>query len=62
MYYGVKAHVKWLEEIEAALEYLIGTVKDHTQGMIDTSQIKSYIDLSYVLHANMKSHTGGAVS
>jgi hypothetical protein len=45
------------------LEYLNGTINDkRIIGADSLIQMKTWVDASYAAHADMKSHTGGAVS
>jgi hypothetical protein len=51
------AKLKWV------LEYLRGTLDEFlTLGADDIGMMKTWVDASYTVHKDTKSHTGGAVS
>jgi hypothetical protein len=50
-------------KLKRVLEYLNGTLEDvRIIGADDLSKMKTWVDTSYVVHMDMKSHTGGVVS
>jgi hypothetical protein len=50
-------------KLQRVLEYLHGTIAEFlTIGADDMSIMNTWIDTSYAVHPDMKSHTGGAVS
>jgi hypothetical protein len=50
-------------KLQRVLEYLHGTIDEFlTIGADDMSIMNTWIDASYAVHPDMKSHTGGAVS
>ena len=52
----------WLK-LKRVLEYLYGTLeKTLTLGADDIRKMKTWVDASYAVHKDMKSHTGGVVS
>jgi hypothetical protein len=52
----------WLK-LKRVLEYLKGTLDEFiTLGADDITMMKTWVDASYAVHNNMKSHTGGVVS
>jgi hypothetical protein len=52
----------WLK-LKRVLEYLYGTLdKFLTLGANDIGMMKTWVDASYAVHEDMKSHTGGVVS
>ena len=51
------------KKLRRVLQYLKGTLDDElTLGADDMPLLKSWIDASYAVHHDMKSHTGGVVS
>jgi hypothetical protein len=51
------------KKLRRVLEYLNGTLNDkRIIGADSLVQMKTWVDASYAVHADMKSHTGGAVS
>jgi hypothetical protein len=58
-----KSTVDDWKKLRRVLQYLKGTVDDElTLGADDITLVKSWIDASYAVHRDMKSHTGGVVS
>ena len=52
----------WLK-LKRVLEYLKGTLDEFlTLGADDIRKMKTWVDASYAVHKDMKSHTGGVVS
>jgi hypothetical protein len=52
----------WLK-LKRVLEYLRGTLDEYlTLGADDLSIMKTWVDASYAVHHDMKSHTGGVIS
>ncbi len=52
----------WLK-LKRVLQYLNGTLDEFlTLGADDLSEMKTWVDASYAVHKDMKSHTGGVVS
>jgi KUP system potassium uptake protein len=50
-------------KLKRVLEYLRGTLDEYlVLGADDISIMKTWVDASYAVHGDMKSHTGGAVS
>jgi hypothetical protein len=50
-------------KLKRVLEYLRGTLDDFlTLGADDIGMMKTWVDASYAVHMDMKSHTGGVVS
>ena len=50
-------------KLKRVLEYLRGTLDEFlTLGADDLGMIKTWVDASYAVHQDMKSHTGGVVS
>ncbi|KAI2502264.1 Reverse transcriptase (RNA-dependent DNA polymerase) [Fragilaria crotonensis] len=51
------------EKLKRVLEYLNGTLHyKYTIGIDDVAKIRSWVDASYAVHPDMKSHTGGLLS
>ena len=51
------------EKLRRTLQYIHGTINDFlTLGADDLEFIQCWIDASFAVHYNMKSHTGGVVS
>ena len=50
-------------KLKRTLEYLRGTLDDFvTFGPDDMCKMQTWVDASYAVHEDMKSHTGGVVS
>jgi hypothetical protein len=50
-------------KLKRVLEYLNGTLEDvQIIGADNLSKMKTWVDASYAVHMDMKSHTGGVVS
>jgi hypothetical protein len=51
------------QKLKRVLEYLRGTLDEYlTLGADDIGMMKTWVDASYAVHMDMKSHTGGVVS
>ena len=51
------------KKLRYLLQYLKGTIDDaRTLGMDDAGHLTTWVDASYAVHPDMKSHTGGAMS
>jgi hypothetical protein len=51
------------QKLQGLLEYLNGTLDlKRTLGADDLSSIQTWVDASYAVHPDMKSHTGGVIS
>jgi hypothetical protein len=51
------------QKLKQVLEYLRGTLDEYlTLGADDIGMMKTWVDASYAVHMDMKSHTGGVVS
>lgn len=58
-----KSNVKDWEKLKRVLQYLRGTLDlVLTLGADDITKMKTWVDASYAVHADMKSHTGGCIS
>ena len=60
---AVTTHQFLLEKLKRVLQYLTGTLDEFLMlGADDLSEMKTWVDASYAVHKDMKSHTGGVVS
>ncbi len=60
---AVTTHQFLLEKLKRVLQYLNGTLDEFLMlGADDLSEMKTWVDASYAVHKDMKSHTGGVVS
>ena len=51
------------KQLKRVLQYLIGTIDlVLTLGADDITKMKSWVNVSYGIHSDCKSHTGGAMS
>jgi hypothetical protein len=51
------------KKLRRLLEYISGSLDDHfTLGADDLGRLRTWIDASYAVHPDFKSHTGGAIS
>jgi hypothetical protein len=51
------------DKLKRVLEYLKGTINDElTLGADSMQKLGSFVDVSFAVHEDMRSHTGGAVS
>ena len=54
--------VKDWEKLKRVLQFLYGTLKDNRIiGFNDLASLLTYVDASYAVHNNMRSHTGGTM-
>jgi hypothetical protein len=52
-----------LKKLRRLLEYISGSLNDNfTLGADDLGRLRTWIDASYAVHPDFKSHTGGAIS
>ena len=52
-----------LAKLKRLLEYISGTLDDeYVVGADDLGKLRTWIDASYAVHPDCKSHTGGAMS
>jgi hypothetical protein len=51
------------KKLKRVLQYLRGTIDDKLiLGCVDIGKMKSFVDASFAVHMDMKSHTGGGIS
>jgi hypothetical protein len=51
------------DKLKRVLEYLKGTLHyKYTIGIDDIGKLRSWVDASYAVHSDMRSHTGGLIS
>jgi hypothetical protein len=51
------------KKLKRVLQYLRGTIDDKlVLGCVDIGKMKSFVDASFAVHMDMKSHTGGGIS
>jgi hypothetical protein len=62
LHQGIMQYQTRLDEVEASWEYLNGTLKDvRIIGADDLVNMKTWVDASYAVHMDTKSHMGGVV-
>jgi hypothetical protein len=58
-----KSTIEDQAKLKRVLEYIYGTMDlTHTLGADDLSAFRTWVDASYAIHPDMKSHTGGVTS
>ena len=58
-----KSTVEDESKLRRLLEYIKGSIdKEYTMGADDLHRMRSWVDASYAVHPNMRSHTGGVIS
>jgi hypothetical protein len=58
-----KATQQDLRKLRRLLEYISGTLDDeYTIGADDLGRLRTWVDASYAVHPDCRSHTGGAIS
>ena len=58
-----KSSVEDERKLRRLLEYIKGSMdKEYTLGADDLGRMRSWVDASYAVHPDMRSHTGGIIS